>query len=79
MIDALLGTDDNSSLLEDELATWEGGPARFQRLLQLRAKAAIRQEFGEVEAARQVLTRLLQVLEDTSESSLSRPPLRKES
>jgi transcriptional regulator with XRE-family HTH domain len=80
MIDALLGTDDNSSLLEDELATWEGGPARFQRLLQLRAKAAMRHEFGEVEAARHVLTRLLQVLEDTSasESSLSRPPLRKE-
>jgi transcriptional regulator with XRE-family HTH domain len=75
MIDALLGTDDNIKFLEEDLATWSG-QARLQRLVQLRAKAALRQEFGDVQAAREVLTRLRQVLDDidTNESFLRSTP-----
>ncbi len=61
--------------LEEDLATWNG-QARLQRSVQLRAKAALRQEFGDVQAAREVLTRLRQVLDDidTNESFLRSTP-----
>ncbi len=86
MMDALLGTDDNFTYLEDTVGTWgafaghravyEDGRwrnkgrvvpdelPRARRFARLRGKAVLRQEFGELEAARHVLTQMLSVIDD---------------
>ncbi len=78
MIDALLGTDDNFGIWERlvvrsaaQMATADAASPvvpdqlrRVRRLTRLRAKALLRREFGELDAAHHVLTQVLAVLDD---------------
>ncbi len=47
---------------------------RARRLARLRGKVVLRQEFGELDSARQVLSRLVEVIDDLDVDEEEAPP-----